>query len=134
MKKEIEKTFKIKIYYEDTDAGGVVYYANYLKYLERARTEFFSEKGVDVTQYHNNGYFFVVIHVDIDYKRPAMLGDIIEVTTELVEMKNVTITLNHQILRDDKVLVDSTVKVACIGRDGKPKRIPDEIRSVFEAF
>lgn len=134
MKKEIEKTFKIKIYYEDTDAGGVVYYANYLKYLERARTEFFSEKGVDVTQYHNNGYFFVVVHVDIDYKRPAMLGDIIEVTTELIEMKNVTITLKHQILRDDNVLVDSTVKVACIGRDGKPKRIPDEITSVFEAF
>lgn len=134
MKREIEKTFRIKIYYEDTDAGGVVYYANYLKYLERARTEFFSEKGVDVTQYHNNGYFFVVVHVDIDYKRPAMLGDIIEVTTELVEMKNVTITLKHQILRDDKVLVDSTVKVACIGRDGKPKRIPHEITSIFEAF
>lgn len=134
MKKEIEKTFKIKIYYEDTDAGGVVYYANYLKYLERARTEFFSEKGVDVTQYHNNGYFFVVVHVDIDYKSPAMLGDIIGVTTELVEMKNVTITLKHQILRDDKVLADSTVRVACIGRDGKPKRIPDEITSVFGAF
>ena len=69
--------FKVKIYYEDTDAGGVVYYANYLHYMERARTEFLLEKGIDVSEYHNRGYLFAVVHVDISYKKPARHGEII---------------------------------------------------------
>jgi acyl-CoA thioester hydrolase len=88
---------------------------------------------VDVTRYHLNGYFFVVVHVDIDYRRPAMLGDIIGVTTEIIEMKNVTIALKQQIFRDNMLLVDAKVKVACIGRDGKPRKIPDEVLSIYES-
>ena len=122
---------KIKIYYEDTDAGGVVYYANYLKYLERARTEFLSEKGINVSQYHREGIVFVVIHVDIDYKRPAILGDIIDVTTEIVEMTNATITLKHHVLKDGMLLIESTVKAACVNHDGKPQRLPGSFRNLM---
>jgi acyl-CoA thioester hydrolase len=111
---------KIKIYYEDTDAGGVVYYANYLRYLERARTEFFSEKGIDVAEFHNSGYLFAVVHVDIHYRRPARLGEIIDITTDIAEMTNVTLTFRHKIFKDAILLVDAAVKIACINNNGKP--------------
>lgn len=124
---------KIKIYYEDTDAGGVVYYANYLRYMERARTEFLLEKGIDVAEYHNNGYLFAVVHVDIHYKKPAKLGEIIEVNTEATEITNVTITLRQQIFRNDILLVDADVKLACINQDGKPQRLPSEFTSLLSA-
>ncbi len=122
---------KIKIYYEDTDAGGIVYYANYLKYLERARTEFLIEKGIDVAEYHDKGYLFPVFHVDIHYKRPARLGEIIEVTSEVIEMTNVTITLRHQIFRNKILLVEANVSVACIDKDGKPKRLPESFKNIM---
>ena len=124
-------TFRIKIYYEDTDAGGVVYYANYLRFMERGRTELLSDKGIDVAEYHNKGYFFPVFHVDIHYRRPAKLGEIIEVATEVVEITNITITFKQEIFRDDAVLVEATVKLACINRNGKPQRIPSELASLF---
>jgi acyl-CoA thioester hydrolase len=117
---------EIKIYYEDTDAAGVVYYANYLKYMERARTEFLKERGIDVAEYHKKGYLFAVVDADIHYKRPAKLGEIIDVTTEITEMTHVTITIKHQVLRMDTLLVDATVRLACIDPNGKPQRIPPE--------
>ncbi len=122
---------RIKIYYEDTDAGGVVYYANYLCYLERARTEFLLDIGIDVAEYHKKGYFFVVVHVDIHYKRPARLGEIIEVTTEMIEVTNATINLKHQIFRDSTLLVEASVRVACIDKDGKPRRIPESFKNII---
>jgi acyl-CoA thioester hydrolase len=124
-------TFRIKIYYEDTDAGGVVYYANYLRFMERGRTELLSDKGIDVAEFHDKGYFFPVVHVDIHYRRPAKLGEIIEVATEVVEITNATITFKQEIFRGDAVLVEATVKLACINRDGKPQRIPSELASLF---
>jgi len=121
----------IKIYYEDTDAGGVVYYANYLKYFERARTEFLMDKGIDIVQYHNEGYFFVVIHVEISYRRPATLGDEIEITTELAGLSSATIAMNHKVLKQGEILVESSVRLACINREGRPQRIPEEIKNIF---
>jgi len=120
---------QVKIYYEDTDAGGVVYYANYLRYMERARTEFLSESGIDVAGYHNKGYLFAVINVDVQYKKPAVLGDIIDVTTEVREITNVTMTLRHQVFRENNLLVEATVRLACITKDGKPRRLPEEFTS-----
>lgn len=124
---------KVKIYYEDTDAGGVVYYANYLRYMERARTELLSEKGIDVAGYHNSGYLFAVVNVDVQYRKPAVLGDIIDVTTEVRDVTNVTITLNHRIFRENNLLVEATVKLACINKDGKPQRLPEEFSSLLQA-
>jgi tol-pal system-associated acyl-CoA thioesterase len=121
---------RIKIYYEDTDAGGVVYYANYLKYMERARTEFLLDGGIDVARYHEDGFFFVVTHVEVDYKRPARLGDNIGVTTEIIEITNVTITLRHQIFKENTLIVEAVVKVACINKEGKLQKLPEEFRKL----
>jgi len=123
-------TMKIKIYYEDTDAGGVVYYANYLRFMERARTELLSEKGIDVAAYHDRGFFFPVVHVEIDYKRPAKLGDVIDVVTEVTEIKNATILLKQDVYRDGALLVAGSVKLACIRKDGKPQRLPEGFREL----
>jgi acyl-CoA thioester hydrolase len=124
---------KVKIYYEDTDAGGVVYYANYLRYMERARTELLSERGIDVAEYHNSGYLFAVVNVDVQYKKPAVLGDIIDVTTEVTDVTNVTVTLSHRIFRENNFLVEATVRLACINKDGKPQRLPQEFSSLLTA-
>jgi acyl-CoA thioester hydrolase len=123
-------SIKVKIYYEDTDAGGVVYYANYLRFMERARTEFLAEHGVNIAELHNEGLFFVVVHVDITYKKPARLGEIIDVTTEVIELKRASMTIRNCICKDDFVMVDALLTFACIDRDGKPRRFPDCFMSI----
>lgn len=123
---------KIKIYYEDTDAGGMVYYAKYLNYLERARTEFLSDNGIDVAELHNLGYFFVVTHVNIHYRQPARLGDIIEVTTEINELRNASMTIKSHILRDNAILAEADVTLACIDKNGKPTRFPEDFNTLKE--
>ena len=117
--------FKLKIYYEDTDAGGVVYYANYLRYMERARTEFLREHGIDVAEYHGKGYVFAVVNVDIYYKKPAKLGETIEIVTEIAEMTNVTIILNQTVFTNDVLIAKAKVKLACLNEKGKPQRLPE---------
>jgi acyl-CoA thioester hydrolase len=73
---------------------------------------------------------FAVVHVDINYKRPAKLGEIIEVITEIVEITNATITFKHNIFRDDILLIEANVKLACITKDGKPQRLPESFKSL----
>jgi acyl-CoA thioester hydrolase len=123
-------SIKVKVYYEDTDAGGVVYYANYLRFMERARTEFLAEYGINIAELHNEGLFFVVVHVDITYKKPARLGDIIDVTTEVMEMKKVSMTIRNCICKDDFVMVEAILTFACIDREGKPRRLPDPFMAI----
>lgn len=123
-------SIKVKIYYEDTDAGGVVYYANYLRYMERARTEFLAEHGIDVAEYHHHGNFFVVTHVDIHYKQPARLGETIEVTTEVQDMRKASMTIKNNILREGSLLVVALLTFACIGTDGRPRRLPESFMSL----
>lgn len=119
---------RIRVYYEDTDAGGVVYYANYLRFMERARTEFLRDYGIDVAKYHEEGHFFVVVHLDINYRHPARLGDLIKVTTEIIEITNASITLRHEIFKEDILLVEAKVKIAYINKKGRPQRLPEELR------
>ena len=99
--------------------------------MERARTEFLLERGVDVADYHDKGYLFAVVHVDVHYRKPARLGETIEVTTDVMEMTNVTVTLGHQIHIGADLLVEATVKIACINRDGKPQRLPAEFADLL---
>ncbi len=120
----------VKIYYEDTDAGGVVYYGNYLRYLERARTEFLLDHGISVAEFHHQGLFFAVTHVEISYKKPARLGDILNITTEIAEMKNASAVLKNLILRNDTLLVEASVTFACLDKEGKPGRLPGELRAL----
>lgn len=121
----------VKIYYEDTDAAGVVYYANYLKYMERARTELLAERGIDVSAYHRMGVLFAVVDVEVHYKKPAILGDVIDVTTTIEEITHATITLAHRIFRADILLVEARVRLACINGEGKPQRLPAEFASLL---
>ncbi len=118
----------VKVYYEDTDAGGVVYYGNYLRFLERARTEFLLDHGISVAELHNQGLFFAVTHVDISYRRPARLGETINITTEIFEMKKASTVFKSLILRNDTLLVEAYVTFACIDKEGKARRLPAELR------
>jgi acyl-CoA thioester hydrolase len=120
-------SFKLRVYYEDTDAGGFVYHANYLRYMERARTEYLAELGVSVAGLHGQGAFLVVTHVDITYRRPAQLGDTLEVTTEFTEARTVKATLRQRVLRGEELLVDALLTFASINRDGRPLKLPEEM-------
>lgn len=122
---------KIKIYYDDTDAGGVVYYGKYLRFLEIARTEFLLEQGINVAEWHTDGLFFVVTHVDIRYRRSAKLGETITITTEVAEMRNASMVLKSLVLREDKTLLaEALVTFACVDGNGKPRRLPESLRSL----
>jgi acyl-CoA thioester hydrolase len=117
-------SFIVKVYYEDTDAAGVVYYANYLRFMERARTEYLQELGARISELHNQGVLLVVTHVDISYRRPGRLGDSLEVRTELEEVKTVRATLRQDIHRGDTLLTEAHVTIACVDPEGKPQRLP----------
>lgn len=119
---------RVKIYYEDTDAGGIVYHANYLKYLERARTEFLAEKGINIAECHKKGILFVVTRVDIHYKKPAFLGDILDVYTEIAELKKATMVIKNQIKRGEDLICEALVYIACLNERLKPRRLPIEIK------
>ncbi|MDW8055388.1 MAG: YbgC/FadM family acyl-CoA thioesterase [Elusimicrobiota bacterium] len=127
----MKHTINIKIYYEDTDAGGVVYYANYLKYFERARTEFFESLGIKISQLAKEGIKFVVVKTEVDYINPARLGDMLEIETEIFEVGKASLSLKYKVIRkeDKKHIVSGMTKLACVNNDLKPVRIPDVIYS-----
>lgn len=119
----------IKIYYEDTDCGGVVYYGKYLGYLERARTEYLEDRGIRLVDLMSEGVHFVVVHVDIDYKMPARYGDLISVCSEVSVMTPATITFDHTITGKDRdgLIAVASVKLACIGNNMKPQKIKSSV-------
>jgi len=125
-------TLKIRIYYEDTDCGGVVYYANYLKYVERARTEFLEARGVSLRKLMDEGILFVVAEADLKYLSPGRYGDVLLIETTVGRVGPASIVFRHTIRRDvsGEKLVEATVKLVCVGRDMKPLRLR---KNVLEA-
>jgi len=123
----------LRVYYEDTDAGGIVYYANYLKFAERARTEYVRQLGCSQNQVlEEDKCGFTVRHVEIDYKRPAQLDDELIVTCELKEAKGAAAEMYQEIRRGDEVLVTINVKVAYVNLSKKrPVRIPENLICAF---
>jgi len=115
---------KKKIYYHDTDCGGVVYYANYLKYLEEARTEFMAERGVLIKELHKQGFSFAVKRVEIDYKSPAKYGDTLIIKTELDKVKPASFFFKQSVLRGEETLVYAVTSLVCINAEFKPQVIP----------
>lgn len=113
-----------KIHYHDTDCGGVVYYANYLKYFEEARTEFLLEKGIDIRELSKKGTLFAVKGVVVDYKAPASYGDSIIILTELSNIKNASMEFSQQVKGEDKILVLAKTQLVCIDNNFQPKVIP----------
>jgi len=124
----------IRIYYEDTDCGQVVYYANYLRFFERARTEYLRALGVDVAHWMAQGLLFTVTHAEVDYHAPARYGDVIHVRTAVTEVRKVRFSLAHEIVRRDggTRLVTGGTTLACVGPDGRPARIPDAVIAALE--
>lgn len=122
----MSKVYKRKIYYADTDTGGVVYYANYLIYFEEARTEFLEGLGLSVKEFMDQGYLFVVVSVEIRYRMPASYGDILLISTRVDEVKNTNFVLYHEISRksDGKTIVTGSARLACVNKAGKPTGLP----------
>jgi acyl-CoA thioester hydrolase len=120
----------IRIYYEDTDAAGIVYYANYLKFIERARTEMMRLYGVaHERERQAGGTAFIVRRAEIDYLAPARLDDELTVETRLKEVRGASILLAQDVLRDATLLVRATVLVASVGAQGRPVRLSAALRS-----
>ena len=117
----------VRVYYEDTDAAGVVYYANYLRYLERARTEWLAAAGVTLRALKiEHNVVFVVHRLEIDYRRPARLGDSLTVTLAPIEQSRVRLVVAQQILRKDELIASARVTLACLDtRTWRPVVIPE---------
>lgn len=122
----------IRVYYEDTDAAGVVYHASYLKFFERARTEFFREHGLGVADLAAAGHIFPVVRMEINFKAPAKHDEMVRVSTKIHAITRSTITLSQKISRQNGVLlVDAQVMLACVNQQLKAHRLPDEVRNLF---
>jgi acyl-CoA thioester hydrolase len=116
----------VRVYWEDTDAGGIVYYANYLKFMERARTEWLRAIGVDQVQLKDaHGLMFVVVDVEAHYRKPARYGDQLQVTCKVSETTRASITLDQEVLRDGELLLDGRVRAACLDAQSyRPRPLP----------
>ena len=124
----------VRVYYEDTDAAGVVYYASYLRYLERARTEWLASLGISLSALEReHGAIFVVHRLEIEYREPARLYDALEVTLEPVEIGRSRLVAAQDVLRGEVALVRSRVTLACLGRETwRPVRIPAAVAERME--
>tara|TARA_B100001057_G_scaffold429364_1_gene455428 strand:+ start:425 stop:823 length:399 start_codon:yes stop_codon:yes gene_type:complete len=124
-----EFKYKIKVFYEDTDAGGVVYYANYLKFFERARTEAITEIGLSNRKLLDKfGVLIIVKSCNIDYKKPAKLEDQLEIKSIISSISNSSFRMKQNVFRDDELLTSSEIHLVVVDKNGKPTRIPDELR------
>jgi len=136
MRERTVKPFRhaTRVYWEDTDAGGIVYYANYLKYFERARTEWLRSLGVEQGVLRQRlGAMFVVSRTVMRYLRPARLDDVLEVTVAVREAARVSLHLEQQALRGTELLAQGDVRIACVDAPTlKPRRIPDEVLSKLQ--
>ncbi len=119
----------LRVYWEDTDAAGMVYYANYLRFTERARSDMLRAAGIDQTALlERGGIVFAVRNCEIEYLGSARLDDEIEVHTTVTGLAGATVSADQVIRRDGEDLVRSRVRLACVNRDGRPRRLPREVR------
>ena len=125
----------IRIYYEDTDCGGVVYYANYLKYFERARTHYLEERGLSVARLMEEGTIFVVVHAEVDYRSSARYGDWLVIETVISDMTLASFTFSH-VIRDRerrRVVVEGSARLAATDGKGKVKRLDKAMVTVLQS-
>ena len=125
-------SMKLRVYYEDTDAAGIVYYANYLKFAERGRTEMMRELGFAHSRIAaETGIVFTVRRCLADYRAAARLDDTLTVETRIQEIGAATLSLDQQIRRDGETIVALDVLIACVGSDGRPSRVPPGLRAAL---
>jgi tol-pal system-associated acyl-CoA thioesterase len=120
-----------RIYYHDTDAGGVVYYANYLKYLEESRTEHFLNQGINLKELAERDLWFVVARVNVSYKSPAYYQDTIKITSAIETIKLSSVQFHQQIFRGHTLLVEAKTTLVSVNKNFKPKPIPNEVKSLL---
>ena len=126
---------KIKIYYEDTDAGGVVYYANYLKFLERARSEAIADIGLSNQKIKKNfGLLIIVKSCNIDFKKSAYLEDLLKIKSSITSFSKTSLSMKQIISKGDYIIVNAKVHLVFINENGKPNRIPEEIITKLKPY
>ena len=124
---------KARVYYEDTDAGGVMYHANHIKFCERGRTEFLRSFNLQNSDLHaENGVLFVVRRLEADYFMPARLDDLLTVKTSLSSIKNTSFMMRQEIFKGDDVLFGMNVLLVTVNTQGKPTALPDHIKNLFK--
>jgi acyl-CoA thioester hydrolase len=120
---------ELRIYYEDTDAQGVVFYANYLKYFERARTEFLRKCGYLQNELLAKNIIFIVNKLDIHYKKPVVLDQLIKIESSLSELKKVSFSFNQRVIINSEIMCEANVLCGCVDfKTKKPIALPDELR------
>lgn len=135
-----ESTFIVRVYYEDTDAGGVVFYANYLKFLERARTEWLRELGYDQSRLAagsgaSDGYLFVVRALNMSYLKPARLDDLLIIRSRVTRVGRASIHFAQKAERNGELLAEGNIQVCCVDAAGlKPAGLPADIRATLESI
>ena len=124
----------VRVYYQDTDAGGVVFHAQYLAFMERARTEMLNEAGVDIARIADkHGVLFMVHHISVTYHQPARLNDLLSVSAEVVKMGRASVVFHQRVERAATLLVEADVSLALVDRDRmKPARMPAELEQAFK--
>jgi acyl-CoA thioester hydrolase len=122
-----EHRFALSVYFEDTDAAGIVYYANYLKFMERARSDMIRAVGIDqAAEFNRNGSAYAVVEVCISYRRPARLGDDVQVVSTLQRLRASSVDIQQRVMRGAELLADASVTAAFLDRNGRPRRQPRE--------
>ncbi len=125
--------YTLKIYYEDTDAGGVVYYANYLKFIERARTEMINKLGFTLaTLLKEYDRLFLVKKIECDYIESCKLEDTLNVQSNILVLKNASLELEQNLLKQNKIIFRSKIVMVCVNSQGAPSKIPNELHSLMK--
>lgn len=122
--------FQLRVYYEDTDMAGIVYYANYLRFIERARSDWVRGIGIDQLAMKAEGVVFAVRRVVADYYAPAVFDDVLEVRTSMQALTPARMTLRQTVVRGGDVIFSADVTIVCMGPGGKPLRLPAKLRSM----
>lgn len=127
--------FKLRVYYEDTDSGGVVYYANYFKFTERGRTEMFRSFGIESQRLATEKKIALTVRsCEAEFKKPAKLDDLLTVSTKIRSMGGASINLEQKLTCNDYELVKMHLKLVCISLEGRPARLPEQIRKSLKQF
>ena len=130
-----EFKYKVKVFYEDTDAGGVVYYANYLKYLERARTEALSVFGLSNFKIKNDfGALIIVKSCNIEYKKPAYLEDKLKIKSYINSISKTSFVMSQSIFKDQELIVEAKIHLVFVNEKAKPLKIPEQILIDFKPY
>ncbi|WP_227421407.1 tol-pal system-associated acyl-CoA thioesterase [Roseitranquillus sediminis] len=124
--------FPVRVYYEDTDMGGIVYYANYLKFIERAQSDWVRRLGIDQVRLRDEGVIFAVRRIEADYLAPARFDDELTVETVPVDVGRARMVLDQRVSKDDARLFEARVTLAALRPSGRPARLPEALRSAVQ--